>query len=191
MGMVKLSTYNLQTPIGKKELGKLKLGDILYLSGQIFSMRDRAHTRALEKGVPLDLKGGVVFHCGPLVSGMRLVSAGPTTSSRMNSVTPNFIKKFGISALIGKGGMDEKVSESMRGTCVYLSFTGGCGVLAASSLEVKKVFWRDLGETEALWVLDAKKFGPLLVSMDSKGNSIYREVGRKAEKNPERLQKWD
>jgi len=189
--MVQLGTHKLKTPLKKKVLKKLKLGDVVYLSGDIFTMRDRAHMRALKEGVPVDIGNGVVYHCGPLVDGNLVVSAGPTTSSRMNAAAPKIIKKFGISAMIGKGGMDDKVSKSMRGKCVYLSFVGGCGVIAADALKVKSVFWSDLGEPEALWVMNARKFGPLVVSMDSHGNSIYREVGKAAEKNFERLQKWD
>ncbi len=191
MEMERLSTFDLKTPVGKDGVKQLKIGDIVYLSGEIVTMRDSAHTRALKEGAPVDLKNGVVYHCGPLVDGMALVAAGPTTSVRMNPATPKIISKFGISLIIGKGGMDENVLESMKGRCAYLSFAGGCGVLAASSLEVKKVFWHDLGDPEALWVLNAKRFGPLLVSMDSRGNSIYREVGSAAEKNFERLEKWD
>lgn len=182
-----MSTYELETPLKKSDVLKLKVGDVAYLSGTIFSMRDQAHLRALREGAPVDLNGGAIYHCGPIVEGKRVVSAGPTTSARMNKMTPEMIKKFGISIVIGKGGMDGTVLESMAGSCAYLSFTGGCGLLAAGALEVKGAFWPELGEAEALWVFGARRFGPLVVSMDSHGNSIYRDVAAVAEKTFERL----
>lgn len=182
-----MSTYELETPLRKSDVLGLKVGDVVYLSGTIFSMRDQAHQRVLKEGPPVSLKDGVVYHCGPIVDGKRVVSAGPTTSARMNAHTPEMIKRFGISAVVGKGGMDDKVSAAMAGSCAYLSFAGGCGLLAAGALEVEGAFWPELGDAEALWVFGARKFGPLVVSMDCHGNSIYRDVGIKAEKIFERL----
>jgi fumarate hydratase subunit beta len=171
--------YDLKTPLAKAQILKLKLNDIIYLTGQLFSIRDQAMRRILnEKGDHKELKNAAIYNCGPLVKKngkeWELISAGPTTSSRMNDLAVEFIPRFGVSAIIGKGGMNEKVLEAMRGKCVYLSAVGGAGAVSAEQLKIKGVEWEDLGMPEAFWKLEADKFGPLIVSMDAKGNSLYQ-----------------
>ena len=90
--------------------------------------------------LPFDLQGAAVYHCGPIMSkdgdGWKLVAAGPTTSSRMNSIEPAFIRAFGVRVLIGKGGMSKPTVEAMKKCgCVYLAFTGGAAVIAAQGIE--------------------------------------------------------
>jgi fumarate hydratase subunit beta len=132
-----------------------------------------------EKGEHRELQNAAIYNCGPLVrrngKEWELISAGPTTSSRMNDLAVEFIPRFGVSAIIGKGGMNEKVLEAMRGKCVYLSAVGGAGAVSAKQLKIKGVEWEDLGMPEAFWKLEANKFGPLIVSMDADGNSLYKE----------------
>ncbi len=170
--------YELKTPLAKNQILSLKLDDIVYLSGKIHSLRDQAMRRILQekKGHP-ELENAAIYNCGPLVrkkgSGWELISAGPTTSSRMNDLAVEFIPKFGVGAIIGKGGMNEKVLEAMRGKCVYLSAVGGAGAISAEQQKVLGVEWMDLGMPEALWELEADKFGPLIVSMDAHGNSLH------------------
>ncbi|MFH1442958.1 MAG: FumA C-terminus/TtdB family hydratase beta subunit [Candidatus Micrarchaeota archaeon] len=168
----------LKTPITKEQVLKLKLNDIVYISGKIFSIRDQAMKRILqEKDTHPELEDAAIYNCGPLVrkkgNGWELISAGPTTSSRMNDLAVEFIPRFGVSAIIGKGGMSQKVLEAMRGKCVYLSAVGGSGAVSAEQLKVMGVEWEDLGMPEAFWKLEAEKFGPLIVSMDAAGNSLY------------------
>jgi len=114
-----------------------------------------------------------------------LIAAGPTTSSRMNSLEPEFIEKFEIRAVIGKGGMSKPTLEAMdKFGCVYLAMTGGTAVLAAKGIkDVKDVHWLDLGMPEALWILEGEDFGPLIVAMDSQGNSLYENVQNETNKN--------
>ena len=180
----------LITPLKDKDIVSLEAGDIVYVSGRICTARDKAHQRALKEGrFPVDLMGGVLFHAGPAVRKKNkswvVAAIGPTTSSRMNGVEPEFIKQFGVKAIIGKGGMDEKVAEAMKeNKCVYLSMTGGCAATAASQIKrVEGVEWLDLGVPEAVWVLEVENFGPLVVGMDSKGNSLYADVKKKVSKN--------
>jgi len=168
----------LRTPLGKEDILKLKAGDIVHLSGEVVTARDKAHQRALDEGgFPVNIKDGVVFHAGPIVkkeNEWKIVAIGPTTSSRMNSLEPDFIKKFKISAIIGKGGMNSSVKEAMRGNCIYLAMTGGCAALAAKAVKtVKEVHWIELGIPEAVWVLDVENLGPLIVGIDAEGNSLY------------------
>lgn len=155
----------------------LKLGDVVTLSGELITLRDRAHKRATES-VEIPAPAHTVYHCGPLVkesNGFDVISAGPTTSARFNDYTRTMAEKFGTRIFIGKGGMavsSSKVFEEFG--CAYLAFTGGAGALAAQGIkEVKAVYWEDLGMPEAVWHLRVENFGPLVVAMDSKGGSLY------------------
>ena len=192
-----MAEFELETPLKRENILKLKAGDVVYVSGEIFTARDRAHQRALEymeKGLklPVSFDGSIVYHCGPLIvredEGWRVVSAGPTTSTRMNAVTPRILEKVNVMGIIGKGGMDEGVVEALRGKGVYLAYTGGAGALAARAVKrVKEVYWEDLGMPEAVWVFEVERFGPCVVAIDAHGNSLYAEVSRRVEENFQRV----
>ena len=177
----------MQTPFNEGEVRSLKLGEVVGISGTIVTARDEAHIRALEKGPegsPACLKGCVLFHCGPIMQkvdgGYAVVAAGPTTSARMDKLEAEMIRRFGIKAVIGKGGMSKEVAEAMKVCgCVYLAAVGGAAVTYAESLIVKGVQWEDLGMAEAVWELGAQSFGPLVVAMDADGNSLYENVKAK------------
>jgi len=182
----------LFTPFEEGEIKELKLGDVVHLTGEVYTARDRAHHRIIEyeregKEIPIE-KGAVIYHCGPLMR-MRegeweIIAAGPTTSARMEATTPEVIEKLGIRAIIGKGGMGVSTREAMRKYCsVYLAMTGGAAVLAATRIKaVKTVYWEDLGMAEAVWHLLVDDFGPLVVSMDASGNSLYEEIAEEAKR---------
>jgi len=180
----------LRTPLDEKTVRKLKLGETVYLSGNIITGRDEMHIRALEyskqgKPVPEEIKNSVLYHCGPIMvsegKGWRVVAAGPTTSARMDSLEPEMIKRFGIRAIIGKGGMSKEVGAAMKEAgCVYLAAVGGTAVsLAISITEVRGAEWEDLGMAEAMWLLKAERLGPLIVAMDAEGGSLYENVRKK------------
>lgn len=174
----------INTPLDEKTVRSLKVGDIINITGTVVTGRDEMHIRALreKKDVPKILYGSVLYHCGPIMrrsdDGWDVVAAGPTTSARMNSLEPEMIEKFDIKAIIGKGGMDDNVLQTMKKKgCVYLSATGGAAVTLAEGLShVKEVYWEDLGMPEAMWVFEASKLGPLVVTMDANGNSLYKDV---------------
>jgi len=187
-----MTTYKLETPISEEMVRNLRVGDIVYITGTILTARDQAHQRAVNfhnqgKPLPLDLEGMVIFHCGPLVRkknrGWEIVAAGPTTSSRIEPFQAEFIEAFKTRIVIGKGGMGAKTAEAMKKFgAVYCEFTGGAAVLAARSVKkVKGVEWLDLGVPEALWTLEVKEFGPLIVAIDSYGNDLYKQVAKKVE----------
>ncbi|KUO39733.1 MAG: fumarate hydratase [Hadesarchaea archaeon DG-33-1] len=189
-----MAVHHLKTPISKADVRKLRAGDVVFLSGTMFTARDQAHKRALElhkKGekLPIEMEGLAVFHCGPIVrkvgEGWQMVAAGPTTSTRMNALQPDFIREFNVRAVIGKGGMDERTAEAMKEHgCVYLAYTGGCAVLASKGVKrISAVQWYDLGMPEAMWVLEVEEFGPLVVSIDARGKSLYRDVQKQVEVN--------
>ena len=176
--------YHLKIPASKDEIKKLKIGDVIYVTGKIFTARDEAHHMMLEKNkIPFDPAEMALFHCGPLMkqekSKWQVVSAGPTTSSRMEIFEDRFIEKFGINIIIGKGGMGERTEKALKKhTAVYTAYTGGAGALAADKVEeVPGVYWlEELGMPEAAWIFKVKEFGPLVVAMDSHGESIYRNL---------------
>jgi fumarate hydratase subunit beta len=190
-----LAVFKLRTPISEGDVRKLKLNDIIFLTGTIVTARDAAHKKALEqfnrgKFLPVNLQGLAVFHCGPIVKKEDdkwvVVSAGPTTSRRMEQFEDEFIKAFKVRMIIGKGGMGKKTTDAMKKYgAVYAAFTGGAGVLAAKAIKnVKEVEWlRDLGMAEALWVFEVEEFGPMTVAIDSHGNNLFEELKKKAEEN--------
>lgn len=178
-------SIKLKTPLLKEDTEKLNVGDIVYISGTIYTARDRAHQRILEEGSPIDLKGAVIFHAGPIIKTItqnsdvdyKMIAVGPTTSTRMNPYQPDVLK-LGVSAIIGKGGMDEETADALsENGAVYLAAVGGCAALYVKSIiDVKGINWIDLGVPEAIWELEVKDFGPLVVAMDSNGNNLYEEV---------------
>lgn len=185
-------SIKLKTPLLKDDILQLKAGDIVYLSGTIYTARDRAHQRILEEGSPIDLKGAVIFHAGPIIRSLdqkenvnyEMVAVGPTTSTRMNPYQPGVLK-LGVKAVIGKGGMDEDTAHALKeNSAIYLAAVGGCAALYVKSiLNVKSVNWIDLGVPEAIWELEVKDFGPLVVAMDSHGNNLYEEIREKINSN--------
>lgn len=168
----------LKTPLGEEVL-KLKAGDHVLLSGTIYTARDEAHLEMIKEGIPFDPKGAVIYHCGPVIQDNKIIAAGPTTSARMNKIC-SFLPETGVRAFIGKGGMSDEVSEALRGRGVYLAFTGGCAALAASRMELKGVYFEELGMAEAVWIIDVRDL-PLTVAMDAHGGNLYRDVTDRAE----------
>jgi tartrate/fumarate subfamily iron-sulfur-dependent hydro-lyase beta chain len=177
--------YHLTTPIPNDTIKKLHIGDIIYLTGKIFTARDEAHRVMLQKekkDLPFNPSEMALYHCGPLMKkttkGWQVISAGPTTSGRMDLFEDQFIEKFGINIIIGKGGMGEKTKKALRKHgAIYTAYTGGAGALVAEKVEdVPAVYWLDeFGMPEAVWIFTVKEFGPLVVAMDAHGKSLYRE----------------
>jgi tartrate/fumarate subfamily iron-sulfur-dependent hydro-lyase beta chain len=176
--------YNLNLPLNRNEVSKLQIGDIIFVTGTIFTARDEAHHKMLslpKKNIPFDPAKMGLFHCGPLMKKIneewQVVSAGPTTSSRMEIFEDQFIEKFRITLIIGKGGMGDKTLQSLKKyNAIYTAYTGGAGALAADRIQkVPGVYWLDeLGMPEAVWIFNVVSFGPLIVAMDTHGNSIYK-----------------
>ncbi|MDT7867133.1 MAG: FumA C-terminus/TtdB family hydratase beta subunit [Acidianus sp.] len=189
--------FYLRTPLSDSDVERLRIGDIVYLSGTVVTARDEAHELALEilrsgGQLPVDLRGLALYHCGPVAvkrpdGSWKVIAAGPTTSMRMESVEPEFIERTGVKMIIGKGGMGPRTAEAMRKfKAVYAVFTGGAGALAAEAIKsVKAVHWLDkLGMAEAMWVFEVEEFGPLTITIDSTGANYYetrlREVAENA-----------
>ena len=168
----------LNVPIKDENLNDLKAGDVVYLTGNIITARDQAHKRIIDEGAPLNIEGAAIFHAGPIIKengeGYEMVAIGPTTSMRMNPYQSDVLDK-GPKIVIGKGGMDDNVREALiRNNALYVVATGGCAALYVDAVEkIESVDWLDLGMPEAIWNLKVKDFGPLIVAMDSHGNSLY------------------
>lgn len=173
----------LTTPISYEQIKDLRIGDTVYLTGELATCRDSGHRRAvLENVLPetFSFRDGAIFHAGPIVGNDQsgrpyMVSIGPTTSRRMEAVEAEFIEKTGVRLIIGKGGMLDKTAEACRRFgAIHCAFPGGCGVVAAKSVtEILGVEWMNFGMPEALWILRVKAFGPLIVSIDTQGNNLF------------------
>ena len=192
--------YHLTTPIPPEELKKIKIGDVVYITGTIVTARDEAHLKALElhkegKQPPVDFKGIGLFHCGPVMKKNEqgewtVVAAGPTTSARMEIFQDEFIKTFQPGIIIGKGGMGARTTKACQEeTCIYGYFTGGAALLAADRIKkVKDVFWyEELGMPESLWVYEVDEFGPLTVTIDSHGGNLTAESIKNIEANKQKI----
>ena len=184
----------LTTPIAEEDVRALRAGDVIYVSGLLFTARDEAHRVLLERGAPFPLEGLALFHCGPVVQKVgeawRVVAAGPTTSARMELFEAEFLEKFRPRVIIGKGGMGKRTLAALAEVgAVYTHFTGGAGALAAQAIRrVKEVhFLEELGIPEAVWVFEVERFGPLVVAMDAHGRSLYQDLAVEVEKNMQRI----
>lgn len=184
----------LTTPISEKDARALRAGDVIYVSGTMFTARDEAHKMMLERGSPLPVEGLALFHCGPVAQkvgeGWQILAAGPTTSARMELFEADFLRKFKTRVIVGKGGMGDKTLAALGEVgAVYTHFTGGAGALAAKAVKrVAAVHWlEELGMPEAIWVLEVERFGPLVVAMDSHGRSLYKELAVTVDKNMEAI----
>lgn len=174
----------LTTPIKDEDLADLKVGDVVYLSGTLVTCRDVAHRRLIEQGreLPVDLRGGAIFHAGPIVrqkadGEYEMVSIGPTTSMRMEKFEKEFIRQTGVKLIVGKGGMGpETQAGCVENKAVHAIFPGGCAVLAATKVEkIEAAHWQDLGMPETLWVNRVQEFGPLIISIDTQGRNLIEE----------------
>jgi L(+)-tartrate dehydratase beta subunit len=173
----------LTTPIKSEDIEGISAGDIVYLDGCLVTCRDMPHRRLVDQGrkLPVDLKGLAIFHAGPIVvkdgEGWKMISIGPTTSMRMEVHEQEFIKQTGVRLIIGKGGMGPNTEEGCKKyKALHAIFPGGCAVLAATEVEeIERVEWLELGMPEAMWVCRVKEFGPLIISIDTKGNNLFEK----------------
>lgn len=174
----------LTTPIRSEDLQDINVGDIIYLNGYLVTCRDVAHRRLIEghRELPVDLNGIAIFHAGPIVRQLgedkfEMVSVGPTTSMRMEKFEKEFVEQTGVKVIVGKGGMGSNTEAACKEQkAIHCVFPAGCAVLAATEVEeIERAEWRDLGMPETLWVCRVKKFGPLIVSIDTKGRNMFEE----------------
>ncbi|MGE4551957.1 MAG: Fe-S-containing hydro-lyase [Desulfovibrionaceae bacterium] len=174
-----MAEYHLTTPLTDEAVGKLRAGDVVKLSGVIYSARDAAHKRIMDlidagKEPPFPLKGAAVYYVGPSPApkGRPIGSAGPTTSYRMDTYAPR-LHALGLKASIGKGKRNDAVKQALKDhTAVYFGATGGAGALLSQCITASEVIaFEELGP-EAVRKMTVKDF-PLLVVNDSVGGELY------------------
>ena len=166
-------------PIDKEVTKTLKAGDMVYITGTIYTARDAAHKRMAEalasgNSLPIDMKNNVIYYMGPSPAreGRPIGSAGPTTASRMDKYAPDLLD-LGLGAMIGKGKRNQGVIDAIvRNGAVYLAAIGGAGALLSKAIVASEVIaYDDLG-TEAIRKLQVERF-PAIVVIDSQGNNLY------------------
>lgn len=174
-------------PFKKEDIKDLKVGDMVLITGKLFTGRDAVHHR-IHNGTkpPVDLENQIIYHCGPVVienkdGSYEVKAAGPTTSIREEPYQWEVMRDYGILGVIGKGGMGPKTLKGCQDYgCIYFHAIGGAAqVLAEKIKSVDNVYWRDLGSPEAIWELTVEEF-PVVVTMDSHGNSLHSEVEEKS-----------
>jgi fumarate hydratase subunit beta len=178
----------INTPLLKKEIEKLKIGEKVLLSGVIYTARDQAHKRLAEaikegKPLPFGLRGQVIYYCGPTPAplGKIIGSCGPTTSSRMDAFTPALLKA-GLVGMIGKGRRSQAVVEAIKKyRAVYLLAYAGCGALISGHVEkMELIAYKEFGP-EAIYRLEVRDL-PLIVGIDARGNDIYKRASTSIKK---------
>src|SRR5271166_4235843 len=173
----------LTAPVSEEEVRALRVGDVVLISGEVFTGRDAVHAHLMKNAPPVDLRGSILYHCGPVMlkqgDGWVVKAAGPTTSSREEPYQATIIEKYGVRAVIGKGGMGKKTLAALeKSGAVYLNAIGGAAQFYARAVEkVLDVHLIDFGIPEAMWHLRVKNFAAI-VTMDAHGNSLHANVER-------------
>ena len=174
----------LRAPMTEEQIRSLKVGDVVLVSGPMFTGRDAVHAHLMKHDPPVDLRGAVLYHCGPVVvkdstasGGWRVTAAGPTTSIREEPYQAEILNRYGVRAVVGKGGMGAKTLAGLRESgAVYLNAIGGAAQFYARCIErVTGVSLMEFGTPEAMWHLEVRDF-PAIVTMDAHGNSLHKEI---------------
>jgi len=172
----------LTAPLTDDAVRSLTVGDVVLISGPMFTGRDAVHAHLMKHDPPVDLRGSVLYHCGPVAvkdgdAGWRITAAGPTTSIREEPYQAEIIKRYGVRAVVGKGGMGAKTLAAMKEHgAVYLNAIGGAAQFYARAItRVDGVSLLEFGTPEAMWHLTVDDF-PAIVTMDAHGNSLHKDV---------------
>ncbi|HIP57551.1 MAG TPA: hypothetical protein EYH02_05775 [Ignisphaera aggregans] len=187
-----MAVFRIELPIENRGvLKEMRVGDTVYITGTVVTLRDLGHRRAVEmlkrgEKLPVDLRGLAVFHAGPIVRRVgeewKIVSIGPTTSARMDIYVYDLVKLSGVALIVGKGGMGVNARRACREFgAVYVELVGGTAPLITKAIRgVEAVYWLDLGVPEAMWVLRVENLGPAIVTIDTEGRDLHEEVMSRA-----------
>ncbi len=174
----------LTAPISEEQIRQLKVGDVVKITGRMYTGRDAIHKYLSDNDSPVDLDGQVIYHCGPVMlkddeGNWHVKAAGPTTSIREEPYQGDIMKRFGIRAVIGKGGMGPKTLSALKEHGgVYLNAIGGAAQYYADCIKgVEGVDLMQFGIPEAMWHLRVEGF-TAVVTMDSHGNSLHADVDK-------------
>jgi len=183
-----MAHYKLHTPLSEADVRQLRLEDTVTIDGTIFGIRDATQIRIFDHGIapPADLTGSVCLHTAPGVRKLpdgryEKLSIGTTTSTRMDRFVPGLVEQYGVRAIVGKGGVLEgSVTAMQKAGAVYLAIVGGAAALETMQIEeIEEVWWEDM-MPECGRKFRVKDFGPLIVAIDSHGNSHYRAIQQRA-----------
>jgi fumarate hydratase, class I len=183
----------LTAPVTEEAVRQLKVGDVVLITGEMYTGRDAVHAHLMKNPPPVDLNGAVLYHCGPVMlqkdGKWSVKAAGPTTSIREEPYQADVIKRYGVRVVIGKGGMGAKTSAALKDFgAVYLNAIGGAAQYYAKTVkEVLNVNLLEFGEPEAMWHLRVEGF-PAIVTMDAHGNSLHADVEKATAERLEELQ---
>ena len=183
----------LQSPLTEKQMRSLKVGDVVLISGEIYTGRDAVHAYLMKNPPPVDLQGAVLYHCGPVMleedGNWKVKAAGPTTSIREEPYQADVLRNYGVRAVIGKGGMGPKTLAALKECgAVYLNGIGGAAQYYARTVEqVLGVHLMEFGIPEAMWHLKVNNF-VAIVTMDAHGNSLHAGVEKETGEALEQLQ---
>jgi fumarate hydratase, class I len=183
----------LRAPLTEEQVRMLKVGDVVLISGDLFTGRDAVHAYLMKNPPPVDLHGAVLYHCGPVMlkdgETWTVKAAGPTTSIREEPYQAHVIREYGVRAVIGKGGMGSKTLAALKECgAVYLNGIGGAAQYYARSIEkVLNVYLMEFGVPEAMWNLRVNNF-VAIVTMDAHGNSLHAGVEKETGEHLAELQ---
>ena len=173
----------LTPPLTEAQMRALKVGDVVLITGDIYTGRDNVHAHLMKNAPPVDLNGAALYHCGPVMlkqgEGWTVKAAGPTTSIREEPYQADVIRRYGVRAVIGKGGMGAKTLAALKECgAVYLNGIGGAAQYYARTMQkVLDVHLMEFGIPEAMWHIRVKNFAAI-VTMDAHGNSLHADVER-------------
>lgn len=181
---------NLTLPLSRQDIDSLELGDAVFLNGIVFTGREGVYRQIFDNHLepPIDIKklGGATFHCSPAINETspgvyKVPSVTATASFRFARYMPEFLKRYDIRVVIGKGGMPPDVYQKafQPSGAIYLTTVGyGLGALYGRGIRgVRDVIWKaELGLAQAMWILEVENFGPFLVESDAKGQSLFGQA---------------
>jgi fumarate hydratase class I len=176
------------------QMRALRVGDVVLISGEMFTGRDNVHAYLMKNPPPVDLRGAALYHCGPVMlkdgNGWKVKAAGPTTSSREEPYQADVIRRYGVRAIIGKGGMGAKTLAALKECgAVYLNGIGGAAQYYARTVDrVLGVHLMEFGIPEAMWHIRVRNFAAI-VTMDAQGNSLHADIERATGEALSELQK--
>ena len=188
-----MATYHLKAPLSAQDVEQLNIGDVVYISGDVFTCRSRLHRWVLDENHPLPKAGqerDVLIHVGPIVlpqedGSWKLISFMPTSSIRFEKWGAKSVENWGLKMIIGKTTMGEETMAMMQKLgCVHVSPQGVSPNLWASQIQITDVeLFEELGTIEATWHMELDKLGPFVVDMDTQGNNLFDAVDKVVAEN--------
>ena len=187
-----MATYELQTPFDPDEIAKLRIGDLIYVSGKAFTCRSRLHRWVFDENHPSPkaaMERDLLIHVGPIVlrheDSYELVSFMPTSSIRFEKWGAKSVENWGLKMIIGKTTMgDETMAMMQKMGCVHVSPQGVSPNLWASQIRITDVeLFDELGTIEATWHMELDKLGPFVIDIDTQGNNLFEQVDAVVEEN--------